>query len=132
MSGPDEIWVFGSFNGDGHHVYPVPRRQASPSDMYPVERACDSIGYPPSRGSRPEVEGECTPPRRSTMQDASALDGWSLVTWWDRQGDPRNGSHTGILAKGEWTDQQLVEAGRRLAPWAFRVKLGAWAGEAVS
>ena len=24
--------------------------------------------------------------------------GWSYVVWWDRQGDPRGGSHTGILA----------------------------------
>ena len=123
---PDKIWVFGCF-GDGHEVHSVPRSRQFPMDVpYLVGRACDSIGYPDG----PQIEGERTRPRRATMIDATALDGWSLVTWWDRQGDLRRGSHTGILARGSWADAELVAAGRRLAPWAFRVALGAWAEEA--
>jgi hypothetical protein len=49
--------------------------------------------------------------------------GWSYVAWWDRQGDKRGGSTTGILARGEWTTDQLLDAARQIAPWALRVKV---------
>ena len=107
-----EVWVFGAFPS-GHHLYTV-HRQRPGREVWDVERTLDAAENTP----RPEqVEG------RICRRASPVLAGWSFASWWDRQGDPRTGSHTGILARGEWTDAELIEAGRRLAPWAFRVEV---------
>lgn len=118
---PNEIYVFGSL-GTGHHLYTARRaweprleREMSGLDLDGRVRPYDD----------PQAEGE----RVAPMRRPALSPGWSYVSWWDRQGDDRRGSHTGILARGTWTDAQLVAAARRLAPWAIRVPLGSWAGE---
>lgn len=122
---PSAIFVFGSFNGAGHHVWSG--RRIATDDEVPyitVQRACDAIGTPDYRGRPDEPEGAIV--RRDNRKGSLPIPaGWSFVSWWDRQGDIRNGSHTGILAAGVWSDAQLISAGRRLAPWAFRVAVAA-------
>lgn len=103
-----DLYVFGCF-GSGHQLFRPDRSRALGAELYDVERACD--GTPVD--ATVQVEGAlvaCTVPP-----------GWSYVTWWDRQGDSRLGSHTGILARGTWSAEQLVTAARAHAPWAFRV-----------
>ena len=112
---PATLWIFGCFGRPGHRVtgaIGVP----SPEDVGRLP--LDLPGY----HWAPQPEGDRT--------HVVAPAGWSYVSWWDRQGDPRDGTHTGVLARGEWAPEQLVEAARRLAPWAIRVPLGAWAGGA--
>ena len=103
-----DLYVFGCF-GSGHQLFRPDQSRALGAELYDVERACD--GTPVD--ATVQVEGAlvaCTVPP-----------GWSYVTWWDRQGDSRLGSHTGILARGTWSAEQLVTAARAHAPWAFRV-----------
>lgn len=119
--GPTEILVFGAFRGPGHYLRHPNGRLADVPE--PVRGAVDSI----YRGfDRDQPEGH-----RVRLTDAAvatiAAHGYSYVSWWDRRGDERRGSHTGILAPGTWTPAQLVDAGRRLAPWAFRVEVVAHA-----
>ncbi len=104
-----DLYVFGAFRR-GHYIHPAP-----PSDVWHMRDACDT---PPSGVVQIEGEIACA---------GVPVAGWSFVSWWDRQGDPRAGSHTGILARGTWEPWQLVAEGRRRYPWAFRVELGKWA-----
>lgn len=111
---PGLVWVFGAFPL-GHHVYLIDRTMVRQSVPREIVDQCDSAL---ARGA-PQPEG------RRAKQWIIEHDGrpWSFVSWYDRQGDSRHGSHTGILAKGRWSPVQLVEAGRKLAPWAFRVEV---------
>lgn len=113
---PATIWIFGCFGRPGHRVTPSIGAIADPPPRE-VEGRLDLPGY----HYAPQPEGERT--------HVGSPPGWSYVSWWDRQGDRREGSHTGVLARGGWTPAQLVAAARRLAPWAIRVPLGTWAGE---
>lgn len=115
---PDRVWVFGAFPS-GHHLYTSQRGSAhrttglDPQAEYDLGRALDGLG---SDWRREEPEGQITRCRVTPIPP-----GWSFVSWWDRQGDRRKASHTGILARGTWSEATLIAAGRRLAPWAFRV-----------
>lgn len=116
-SGPAEVWVFGCF-GSGHHLHTMGRLSATDrgcaEDLYAASRGLDSA----NAAREIQTEGAIVRCRSVPLPP-----GWSFVSWWDRKGDPRHGSHTGILARGTWTDAQLIAAGRRLAPWAFRVEV---------
>lgn len=115
MNEPDTIYVFGRFSGPGHHLHHPSGHIATMAAG--VEAACDGL-LRSGRGEEPEGQSV-----RAWQRATPVPAGWSFVSWWDRQGDPRGGSHTGILAPGTWTDEQLIAAGRRLAPWAFRVEV---------
>ena len=115
MSGPDIVYIFGCFSGPGHYLRHPSGHIAAVADG--VTKACDGL-LRDGRGEEPE--GQIV----QAWQRATPIPaGWSFVSWWDRQGDPRRGSHTGILAVGTWSDDDLLDAGRRLAPWAFRVEV---------
>jgi hypothetical protein len=103
-----DLYVFGCF-GSGHQLFRPDQSRALGAELYDVERACD--GTPVD--ATVQVEG--------ALVACPVPPGWSYVTWWDRQGDSRMGSHTGILARGTWSAEQLVTAARAHAPWAFRV-----------
>lgn len=110
---PPQIYVFGCFSDAGHYLLTVTKQYAAevPHD---VHRACDA--FDPSIRAEHQREGDSVP-------IPAMPPGWSYTSWWDRQGDRRHGSLTGILAAGEWTREQLLDAGRTLAPWAYRVEV---------
>jgi len=109
------LYVFGCFGAPGHRLRTEARRVIGP-DLYAVEIACD---WSPShlRSTRPSERPE------GVLHATRPPAGWSIVAWWDRQGDERGGSHTAIAAPGEWTDDELLEAARVRTPWAFRVTI---------
>lgn len=110
------LWIFGCF-GSGHHLYRIdrPRLEWPPVEHvpYPLWGKCDGAIGP--NGVLPSTQEEGK--QASYWQES----GFSFVSWWDRQGDPRTGSHTGILAKGNYTAEELVAEGRKQYPRAFRV-----------
>lgn len=115
--GPETVWVFGSFRAPGVRLlgpYGAPPSRPI-TDTWPLLAACD---HPPRGGDQPEGHLSGRDPKAAPFPP-----GFSFVAWWDRQGDKRGGITTGILARGTWTDAELVAAGRRLAPWAFRVEV---------
>lgn len=118
----DCIYVYGSFRQPGHLLYDVLRRWLGAGPGLAVTRALDLDG-----AVRPPIDPQDEGDRVSPGRRPPLPEGWSYVSWWDRQGDDRRGSHTGILARGTWSDAELVQAARRLAPWAIRVTLGPWA-----
>ena len=107
------IYVFGCFDDAGHWIWTAGRRHAAtgPAGVIPydVSRQMDCVGY----STAEQVEGR--------LANRLQVPGWSGVTWWDRQGDRRGNSHTGLLAFGDFTPAELVALGREQAPWAFRV-----------
>ena len=109
MSGPDEVFVFGCWHGRSGVRWA--NWSGDPQEGWSMLCLADR----PSNGC-PQTEGH--------KASSWSSDGWSFVSWWDRQGvDKRRGQHTGLLARGTWTIDELVAAGRRLTPWAFRVEL---------
>lgn len=122
---PDTLYVLGNFcRVSGHHLWSHDLHLAFDVPIA-VARACDGTGIDPEpyRGEHAyQPEGGFVD-RATRPHSARIPDGWSFVSWWDRRGDVRGNSHTGLLAKGVWTDAELVEAGQALTPWAFRVKL---------
>ncbi len=115
MSLPETIYIFGCFGGLGHYFFNVSRRRNAVIP-YDVERACDGLGY----NFKEQPEGQII---NRALAVAQIPKGWSFVSWWDRQGDSRGNSHTGILAKGTFTNEQLIERAKQVAPWAFRVEV---------
>jgi hypothetical protein len=114
FEGPSEVFIFGAFSHHaGHYLYTVDRREVR---MYggevpkAVHCGCD--------GNLPRAQ-----PEGGLARTSHADPEWSYVSWFDRQGDAREGSHTGILARGKWSIDQLMSAARRLTPWAFRVEV---------
>jgi len=119
---PATIYVFGAFQGPGHYLWTAQGTSADALVPRDVTRGCDGVGYPAHHRRAEEPEGSVVD-KSSRIRTGSVPAGWSFVSWWDRRGDSRNGSHTGILAQGEWTPAQLITAGREMAPWAFRVEV---------
>lgn len=122
------IYVYGYFGGGGHRLRcvggPMPKWS---EDALDVVNGCD----PYDRIRDPQVEGEFIstgqrPTPGNRRSPVSTLlpppEGWSYIGWWDRQGDSRYGSFTGVLAEGQWSREQLVDAARRRA-LAVRVEL---------
>lgn len=110
-----EVWIFGAFGGTGHFLRTMNcGRVAFPAAV--VAAVDGALACPLSM----QREGSIVTLADAAKEKLHAL-GFSYVAWWDRQGDIRAGSYTGVLARGTWTPQQLVEAARRLAPWAIRV-----------
>ena len=124
----DEIYVFGRFGsgGGGHHTYAAHGGDPPRDVSRLIESHADVGGLDVPR----ELQHEGEIARREwsalSLRYSPGLRGWSLVTWWDRRGDQRYGSASGVIARGQWAPWQLAEAARRLAPWAVRVPLGAW------
>lgn len=46
-------------------------------------------------------------------------EGWTLVCWWDRSGDPRKGCVAGFALKGSYNADQAEAEARRLFPLVF-------------
>lgn len=112
MISAQPLFVFASF-GNGHHLYDEYMHDVS-TRLVPsaVQTACDKLPFP---GPADQPEGQ--------VFSVPAIPGWSYVTWWDRQGDRRGNSHTGLLVQGEYTPEALIEEARRRVPWAFRVEV---------
>lgn len=111
---PRNVWVFGCFDYPGHFLRDHHRHVVALEVPYKISVACDEALHAPD-----QTEGARS--REWVRNFGGTM--WSYYSWWDRQGDSRSGSHTGILARGEWTPAQLVAAGRALVPWAFRVEV---------
>lgn len=105
-----KIYVFGCFGNGGHTL------QTRTRDVpYEIVLACDRLPEPLPGMKREEPEG--------AIIRMEPMAGWSYVTWWDRQGDERGGSHTGLLVRGTWSVEEVLAAGRAHVPWAFRVRV---------
>lgn len=113
------IIVLGCFHPPGHRLYD-PAGALTRVERQWLEVELDAMPDPVNHRTQGEPEGHVYRPRNSQkLADA----GWSVVHWWDRQGDSRNGSHTCLAARGDWTAEELIAAGRALVPWAFRVEV---------
>lgn len=112
MSLPETIHIFGCFEGLGHYFFNESGKRVR-IIPYEVARACDGLGY---NLVKDQTEGQIIPGLKIPV-------GWSFVSWWDRQGDSRGNSHTGILAKGLFTNDDLIKRAKEVAPWAFRVEV---------
>ena len=108
------LYVFGCFNYPGHRLRTEDGHVIGPAH-YAIERACDwSPGQRWSSTDGDQTEGH--------LHATQPPEGWSIVAWWDRQGDERGSSHTAIAAPGAWTDAELLDAARARTPWALRVE----------
>lgn len=116
MSLPETIYIFGCFGDLGHYFFNESQKRVRVIP-YEVERACDGLGF---NFVKDQPEGQII---NRALCLSKIPEGWSFVSWWDRQGDDRGNSHTGILAKGSFTNEQLIEKGKQMAPWAFRVNI---------
>lgn len=105
---PSTIYIWGCFHYPGHRLWSADGQPIT--HLRALEPFCDYMPTP----SGEQVEG--------VIHGTNTPGGWSYVVWWDRQGDPRGGSHTGILAEGNWTAEQLLLAAHKLAPWVLRVE----------
>jgi hypothetical protein len=116
MTIPPFVYVFGCFRdrrSAGHYAHgPFPEYAGPVISPFALSGMDDPGGVAVAG----QIEGRLVPV-------PVVLPGMSAVRWWDRQGDSRGGSVTGVAAPGDWTAAQLVEAARRHAPWAIRVPI---------
>jgi hypothetical protein len=113
------VAVFGCFHPPGHRLYD-PSKTVQPGERSWLEVQLDGMPDPAIRRTLGEPEGHVYRATNTAQVEAA---GWSMVHWWDRQGDQRGGSHTCLAARGVWTAEELIAAGREQVPWAFRVEV---------
>jgi hypothetical protein len=56
------------------------------------------------------------------------LNGWTVVSFWDRSVDDRGGCNSSFIVPGDWTFNQVIEISKVRFPWVwerikFEVKL---------
>jgi hypothetical protein len=94
-----ECYFFGCWDAVGHHYYDHWGRRndkTMPAGLRPEQLDC---GYAPGaiqkksqfERSRPEVEGEAA---------LHHIEGWTVLSYWDRSVDARPSSNSSFVAKG--------------------------------
>lgn len=100
------IYFFGSKDGSGHHLH------GGPLHEYDISK---SIFPRIDTGFCPETEGYET----QGHYKYTVIDGWSIISFWDRTGDSRHQSNSSFLVEGNVPQEQLWKAAREAFPKIF-------------
>ena len=110
-----EMYYFGCWRGVGHYLHASTGERLSLVDAWRLPRdfpcrpaALDSSFLPPRL---PQVEG------RATLVH---LNGWTVLSFWDRSGDARPGSHSTFIVRGTHPFDVFCAMAQRTFPqvWA--------------
>ena len=92
----NDVLMFGAWDGPGHRLRATSGEAPGIGEgrdvygwYYNLERILDSLGTVPREQ---QVQGHA---RFYKVED------YSILQWWDRSGDPRYGSHTVFLVRGD-------------------------------
>ena len=102
---------------DGHGMRLQPRDYQF--DAYCLQQALDDIGLRSGPVETTQPEGGTWVQSGIIPQTGAEF---TALHWWDRQGDTRGNSHTCLAAWGKHTAADLLAAGHRDFPRAFRVE----------
>lgn len=112
----DEVLFFGCWSRVGHHLW-TPRGQIS--DRRDLER----IGGKSLDGDfAPHLShlGYCNCPQIEGSAALHHLDGWTILSFWDRSIDRRKGSNSSFLARGELSFGEMVAVAKEHYPEVWR------------
>jgi len=101
------IYYFGKLKEPGHYLYAPGGRTVSHSFAVanlPLRYEVLDGGLLPQCD---EVQGK---------QHLSIVNGWTIVSMWDRSGDSRGRSNSSFLAEGVMTREELMQIARHAFP----------------
>lgn len=105
-----DVYFFGCANDDkGHYLFDEDMRSTRPPENVPFKRWGYDGGFWAAEGG--QHQGKATVVVRS---------GWTYMGFWDRSVDERGNSNAGLLARGEYTFEEMVEFFKKHFPkiWA--------------
>ena len=101
---------FGCWGEPGHYLWTPehrnPPRDARPSFVGFIGEGIDGTFCPLGR----EIEGLCA---------LTQIEGWTVLSFWDRSGDKRGKSNSNFLLPGTLGQQEALEAARAAFPELF-------------
>jgi hypothetical protein len=100
------IYYFGKLNVPGHFLYAAGGRSVSYEDAKALPFRYELLdgGLLPQCD---EIQGR---------QHLSIINGWTIVSMWDRSGDSRGRSNSSFLADGIMTREELMTMARHTFP----------------
>lgn len=115
-----DIFFYGCLVSTGHHLYdascnkpninptPWPDRDLDPQAQIMFQRSPALDAW---MGDEAQTEGAAV---------LSYRNGWTRLGWPDRSVDDRRGSHANLLAKGQFTIDEMLAKGKIAFPWLFK------------
>lgn len=100
------IYFFGKLKEPGHYLYGPDRRQVflSGKSVLPFREGILDGGLLPTNE---QIQGKTF---------LSIINGWTIVSMWDRSGDHRGASNSSFLAEGIMTREELMALARQVFP----------------
>jgi hypothetical protein len=97
----DNAFYFGCYEESGHYLF-RPGPMSTPSSSIPKDFPVKPYGLLDGRLLRngPQPQGVCTHYR--------GINGWTLISFWDRSVDSRGGSNSTFLCRGEHTFEEML------------------------
>jgi hypothetical protein len=131
---PDrDLFYFGCWNEPGHHLWTRHRRFASGPDACPESFSNGKhldTGFCPKPGARSaRNERYYSGPQTEGSAALHHLDGWTILSFWDRSVDKRGGCNSAFVVRGEHTFEDVVGLAKTWFPsvWArFKFEVRLW------
>ena len=98
-----------AYDAPGHYLFSPGMRYAD-DDLF--ERLRDSNDTHLDGGYLKAQKVPDVPGRAAFIQ----VNGYSIVTWWDRSGDKRGGSNSAFILSGDHTPQEVMRQGAEYFP----------------
>lgn len=125
---PPDVWYFGccprAWSEAGHFLWNRPDGDRTPYRARPMPFELDGPWCPHTDGRQSEGPARITRWRRAVpaMLPASLPEErptWTIVSWWDRSVDTRPGSHSTLVAAGDWPFDMMMAVARQKFPAVF-------------
>lgn len=123
----EAVYYFGCWGHPGHYLFAPDGRAFGRNEPLPVAlRQLDGqfCGDPAladlsgqRRGHPPHWPGDAQPVGLARLHH---VEGWTVLAWWDRSGDPRAGSNSAFVAPGIHTAATLRKLGADAFPAVWR------------
>jgi hypothetical protein len=107
-AGDKKVFYFGCMNVPGHYLYgqdghSVPHYRASA--ILPFRYEILDGGLLPQNGQQVQSE-----------KHLAIINGWTIVSMWDRTGDSRAGSNSSFIAEGIRTREEVLDIAKLVFP----------------
>ena len=102
------IYYFGCIDRPGHYLWePGPRRPKDPTpfDTPGFPGAKLDMNYAPKDGNQPPA-----------LIGRHCVDGWTVISFWDRSVDERRNSNSSFIAPGEHSTEEMIALAKQHFP----------------
>lgn len=102
-------FYFGCWGKEAGHYLWTPRGNRTHDQLLPAD-------FPVAHHS---LDGSLLPPRQPEAEGRAThvhVNGWTIISFWDRSGDSRGKSNSAFIARGLLTFEEIVGISRQMFP----------------